>query len=108
MSRKTENTAFLCANCGRKVVPLTNGNYRNHCPFCLYSLHVDLRPGDRASDCGGRMKPVGLVYNSRKGWQLVHRCEKCGAVTRNKIAENTLMPDRVDQLARLEIYDKEK
>ena len=54
------------------------------------------------------MKPVGLVYNSRKGWQLVHRCEKCGAVTRNKMAENTLMPDRVDQLARLANYNKEK
>ncbi|MBA3237248.1 MAG: RNHCP domain-containing protein [Parachlamydiaceae bacterium] len=22
-------------------MPLRNGSYRNHCPFCLSSLHVD-------------------------------------------------------------------
>lgn len=101
MSRKTENTAFICANCGKKVLPLTNGSYRNHCPFCLCSLHVDIRPGDRASGCGGLMEPAGLVYNSRKGYQLVHRCLKCGAVTRNKVAENTVMPDKTELLVRL-------
>ena len=101
MSRKEENTAFICANCGKQVLPLTNGSYRNHCPFCLYSLHVDFRPGDRASGCGGLMEPVGLTYHSRKGYQILHRCLKCGAMARNKIAENTVMPDKVEILARL-------
>lgn len=101
MSRKDENTGFICVNCGKRVMPLTNGSYRNHCPFCLYSIHVDRRPGDRASGCGGLMEPAGLVYNSRKGWQLVHRCLKCGAVARNRIAENTVMPDNAEALAKL-------
>ncbi|WDF05905.1 RNHCP domain-containing protein [Shouchella hunanensis] len=34
-----------------------NGSYRNHCPFCLYSKHQDIIPGDRASTCGGLMEP---------------------------------------------------
>lgn len=45
MSRKTENTAFTCLHCGRQVLPLTNGSFRDHCPFCLYSLHVDEEVG---------------------------------------------------------------
>ena len=64
MSRKRENTAFTCEHCGREVVPLTSGSYRNHCPFCLYSKHVDALPGDRMSECGGLMEPVGLTYKS--------------------------------------------
>ena len=64
MSRELENTGFICQNCGKEVLPLTDGSYRNHCPFCLYSLHVDIIPGDRASDCGGIMKPIKIIYNS--------------------------------------------
>ena len=49
MSKKSENTAFSCLRCGLEVVPLSNGSYRNHCAECLYSKHVDVVPGDRAS-----------------------------------------------------------
>jgi crotonobetainyl-CoA:carnitine CoA-transferase CaiB-like acyl-CoA transferase len=54
------------------------GRHRNHCPYCLYSLHVDGRvPGDRASDCRSRMAPVG-VFARRNGEQaIVHRCLGC-------------------------------
>ena len=53
------NETFTCRNCGRMVVPEGAGsNHRNHCPNCLYSLHVDIEPGDRESDCGGHMKPI--------------------------------------------------
>ena len=60
MSRKTENTAFVCQHCGRQVLPLTNGSFRDHCPFCLFSLHVDEQVGDRMSDCRGLMEPDPL------------------------------------------------
>ena len=34
--------SFSCANCGKKIHPEGAGsNHRNHCPYCLYSLHVD-------------------------------------------------------------------
>lgn len=101
MSRREENTGFTCENCGRKVLPLNNGSYRNHCPFCLYSRHVDGKPGDRREHCGGLMKPVGIRYKSGKGYQIIHRCLKCGGISANKIAEDTLQPDGVDVLAEL-------
>lgn len=48
------NETFVCKVCGRTVVPEGAGSsHRNHCPNCLYSLHVDINPGDRESDCGG-------------------------------------------------------
>lgn len=93
MSRTTENTAFNCAHCGAAVLPLTNGSYRNHCPRCLCSLHVDNVPGDRASECLGLMKPVGVVQHSKKGWQIVHRCQACGAQKVNRAA-----PDDMDAI----------
>jgi len=93
VSRKTENTGFICAHCGAEVKPLTNGSYRNHCPYCLYSLHVDHLPGDRADGCHGLMEPVRVIHHSKKGWQIVHRCLKCGAERVNRIAENTDAPD---------------
>lgn len=98
MSRKSENSAFICANCKRKVVPLSNGSYRNHCPHCLYSLHVDEKPGDRASHCGGLMKPCGVIYHSKKGYQIRHVCIVCGYERVNKIAEDTDMPDDFDKV----------
>lgn len=93
VSKKSENAIFVCANCGKEVLPLTNGSYRNHCPYCLYSLHIDNNPGDRSNECGGLMEPIGVVYNSKKGYQIIHKCKKCGFERRNILAENTIMPD---------------
>lgn len=101
MSHKSENAGFVCENCGRTVRPVTNGSYRNHCPFCLCSKHVDISPGDRASDCGGIMDPVSADYKPGKGWQLVHRCRKCGYTVRNKIAEDTVQSDDRELLMKL-------
>lgn len=98
MSRKTENTTFVCENCGKTVPPLTNGSYRNHCPFCLCSKHVDETPGDRASLCGGIMDPVEVIDRPAKGWQIVHKCRICGHEQRNRTAENTLEPDNGELL----------
>ncbi len=93
MSQKSENTGFTCQYCGQEVLPLTNGSYRNHCPFCLCSKHVDIYPGDRESECGGKMNAVEVVYKSGKGYQLVHECQSCGHRQRNKVASDTVQPD---------------
>ena len=93
MVRDTENTGFICLNCNKMIEKLTNGSYRNHCPFCLYSLHVDLRPGDRLNTCQGLMAPVGVVYKAKKGWQIVHSCLKCRKKSVNKVAVDTMQPD---------------
>ncbi len=53
--RRIEN--FTCGNCGAEIV---GGGYTDHCPFCLFSKHVDVNPGDRNAKCGGVMKPVAV------------------------------------------------
>ena len=96
------NVGFACAVCGAEVPPLANGSCRNHCPVCLHSLHVDVYPGDRASDCGGVLEPVGAEHDGKKGWVIVHRCERCGAVRRNKAAlDDPAMADDREALVAL-------
>ncbi|MCJ7545146.1 MAG: RNHCP domain-containing protein, partial [Phycisphaerae bacterium] len=41
-------SAFICEHCALVVSPDPGGTaHRNHCPHCLWSVHLDLRPGDR-------------------------------------------------------------
>ncbi|GAK03094.1 hypothetical protein JCM19037_1382 [Geomicrobium sp. JCM 19037] len=93
MSRSDENTQFVCEHCREQVVPLSNGSYRNHCPFCLYSKHVDIVPGDRASSCHGLMEPVDVKSHSKKGYQLLHKCLVCSHEQYNKVADDTEQSD---------------
>lgn len=102
MARKNENQGFACANCGLNVEKLTNGSYRNHCPRCLYSLHVDNNIGDRASNCCALMEPVGLTYKSNKGWQIIHQCTRCRQISRNRVAKDTTQADSILAIARLQ------
>ena len=96
------NTGFACAHCGADVRPLENGSCRNHCPRCLHSLHVDVFPGDRASDCGGDLEPIAVEHNAKKGWVIVHRCRRCGEVRRNRAAlDDPAQPDDYDAIVAL-------
>ncbi len=75
---------FTCAHCGAFV----KGNgYTNHCPQCLWSMHVDIEPGDRAESCGGMMEPIGIEIRP-KGTIIQQRCIKCGRIWKNSAAEN--------------------
>ena len=89
---KNDN-GFICAHCGKEVLPLGYTS-RNHCPFCLYSLHVDVNPGDRANECGGPLRPVRAEPDPKRGYVITHRCEKCGATSRCRAAhEAKVQPD---------------
>ncbi len=90
---------FDCCHCGRRVCadPLLSGvNHRNHCPYCLWSRHMDLlAPGDRLCACKAPMRPVGLAFKhvhkryvpAQPGeLMLVHLCAGCGAVSLNRLA----------------------
>ena len=100
--RCTKNdSGFVCQHCGKTVEPLGYTS-RNHCPFCLCSLHLDENPGDRASACGGLMEPVGAEPDARRGYIIVHRCQKCGAVRRNRAAhEAAVQPDDLTKIIAL-------
>jgi hypothetical protein len=81
------NEGFKCKNCRRVVEPHTGGSCRNHCPFCLFSLHVDLEvPGDRANECQGLMAPVGVENNKKKGTRIIQVCKECGVKSYNRVA----------------------
>lgn len=75
---------FTCANCGANV---SGNGYTNHCPKCLYSRHVDNNPGDRASDCGGMMRPIAVAPD-KDGYIITHKCEKCGKTINQHSAPN--------------------
>lgn len=83
--------SFTCLHCGREVPPLGVTD-RDHCPYCLRSLHVDVVPGDRASDCGGVLDPVGLELVAGHP-VLRYRCRRCGAPHRVKAAIAGEVPD---------------
>ncbi len=74
---------------------------RNHCPYCLFSKHVDNVPGDRANACEGKMAPLGKVYKPDGEEVLVHQCEVCGFVRKNRIAGD----DDWDLVAKLPILE---
>lgn len=81
------NETFTCKHCGREVVPEGAGSdHRNHCPNCLHSLHVDNEPGDRESDCGGKMEPIAVWVRNNGEWAIIHRCKSCGALSSNRVA----------------------
>ena len=82
---KDEN--FICENCGNEVNKL-NYTARDHCPFCLYSKHLDINPGDRAEECHGILEPVGVEINSKKGYMILFTCKKCGESRKNKAAKD--------------------
>ena len=81
---------FTCENCGEKVHKL-GYSCRNHCPTCLCSKHVDINPGDRQETCHGLLEPIGLEIDSKKGYVIVHKCKKCGAIRKNKVAKDDNM-----------------
>lgn len=88
MSQTTEQTTFDCKRCGRSVELAAPGTqYRNHCPWCLWSVHVASSrvQDDRASSCQGLMEPIAVSLQSDE-WALVHRCEQCEIIKTNRIA----------------------
>ena len=83
------DTGFVCVNCGKEVGPLGYTS-RDHCPYCLYSLHVDIMPGDRDNPCGGILEPVLSEPNPKlkNGYTITFKCKKCGGQSRNKAAND--------------------
>ena len=90
---------FKCAHCHVFVSSahqLSGVHNRNHCPYCLWSCHLDLfAAGDRLSACKSEMKPIGLTMKmgrnkyrleSRGELMLIHECVECKSVSINRIA----------------------
>ena len=77
---------FICEKCFEKVSKLGYTS-RDHCPYCLYSKHVDINPGDRANDCQGLLKPIG-IEKFKDTYKILYKCEKCNQTHKNIIAKD--------------------
>ncbi len=80
------NQSFVCVVCGKEVMKHQTSS-RNHCNWCLTSLHVDNNPGDRSNPCEGIMDPIGLELKSGKN-QIIFKCRHCKYIGKNVIADD--------------------
>lgn len=99
--RQRDRQDFTCKHCLRLVSThsLFSGvQNRNHCPYCLWSRHMDLyTAGDRLAACKSGMQPVGLTLkqNHKKysfagsgELMLIHQCIECSKVSINRLASD--------------------
>lgn len=101
------DSGFVCANCGAEVQPLGSSS-RDHCPYCLCSIHVDIMPGDRANPCRGILDPVRVELSAKKGYVIVYKCRRCGEVKRNRAANDArVQPDDTERLIKLTAMESE-
>lgn len=104
----TKGEYFNCINCNKKVYLLAPGTKnRNHCPFCLYSLHIDNIIGDRESSCLGKMKPIYKYYKDDGEEVIVHKCLKCDFFRYNRIAGDDDF-EKVNNLSTITIEELNK
>lgn len=87
--------SFICEHCNKKVEKL-NYTARDHCPYCLYSKHVDINPGDRQNECQGLLEPID-IEKFKNTYKIIYMCEKCGQVHKNVMAND----DSMDQIINL-------
>lgn len=88
---------FICDNCHKKVNTL-NYTARDHCPFCLYSKHVDITPGDRQNSCKGLLEPIG-IEKFKDTYKIIYKCKSCGELHKNIIAKD----DDMDLIIKLSV-----
>ena len=58
-------------------------------------------PGDRKEECHGILRPIKVELNSKKGYVIIYKCEKCGKIRKNKSAED----DNMDLLIKLTVEE---
>lgn len=79
--------SFICINCNKKIEKLKYTS-RDHCNYCLYSIHIDIQPGDRLNECKGILIPINCFTTSKKGMVIEYKCSKCKKIVRNIAAKD--------------------
>ena len=82
---------FICENCKKEVKPLIYSS-RDHCPYCLYSKHVDINPGDRENPCKGLLVPID-IEKYKDTFKIIYKCNKCKQTHKNIIAKDDSMEE---------------
>ena len=81
-----KDESFICNNCNKQVEKL-NYTARDHCPYCLYSKHVDINPGDRQNNCHGMLKPIS-IEKYKNTYKIIYKCTKCNQIHKNIMAKD--------------------
>ncbi len=90
----THDEEFTCEHCNSLVSKL-NYSSRDHCPYCLYSKHVDINPGDRLNECKGLLEPIG-IEKFKDTFKIIYKCKKCGIYHKNIIANDDNMNEIIN------------
>ena len=81
--------AFICENFHQTVSPLQY-SARDHCPYCLFSKHVDILPGDRSNNCHGLLEPIS-IEKFKDTYKIIYRCQTCHQLHKNIMAKDDNM-----------------
>ena len=95
---KMIDESFICKVCGKEVNNL-GYSARDHCPYCLCSIHVDNNPGDRLCNCHGILRPIGIEKAKKANFKIIYKCDKCGIIKKNIMARD----DNMDLIISLSI-----
>ena len=90
---------FVCENCG-EIVNKLKYSARDHCPFCLFSKHVDINPGDRLNTCRGLLVPID-IEKYKNTYKIVYKCSKCNQIHKNIMA----IDDNMEKIIDLSVKD---
>ena len=93
---------FICENCKKDVDQLYY-TARDHCPYCLYSKHVDINPGDRLNECRGLLKPIG-IEKFKDSFKIIYKCDKCNQLHKNIMADDDDMNLIIELSKKTNIY----
>ena len=98
---KKQQKKFICCGCNNEITFSidTDVAHTNHCPRCLSLRHLNKKfLDDRATDCGGCMRAIGLTFkkegidkhNNQKEEELmiIHKCVICDKISINHLATN--------------------
>ena len=86
---------FTCENCKKKV-PTLGYTSRDHCPYCLFSKHVDINPGDRENECKGLLEPID-IEKFKNTYKIIYKCKKCNKIHKNIISND----DDIDEIIKI-------
>ncbi len=90
---------FICEHC-QKEVSVLGYTARDHCPYCLYSKHVDILPGDRSNSCHGLLVPIG-IEKYKDTFKIIYKCDTCKKLHKNIMANDDNM-DKIIELSNME------
>ena len=88
---------FICKNCKKEVKPLGYTS-RDHCPYCLYSKHADINPGDRNNTCQGLLEPIG-IEKYKDTYKIIYKCKSCNKEHKNIMAKDDDM-DKIIEISK--------